>query len=197
MAFPNRGAAPQGPPRAASARNEDTEGWHQLTVRLGRAIDKRQERVLAALEGIGPDQRSKRLGLVAEAQTWINTPYLANADVKGAGVDCGMLLVRVFVDTGVIAAFDPRPYPIQWAFHQRAERYLELVQRFGVEIQGPPLPGDVALFKVGHGWAHGAVVVCWPEIIHANPPGECRYDNVENNLVLSRRRPRFFSAWGA
>jgi hypothetical protein len=30
-------------------------------------------------------------------------------DLKGVGVDCGMLIVRVFVDTGLCAPFDPRP----------------------------------------------------------------------------------------
>ena len=38
--------------------------------------------------------------IVAEARSWIGTPYHNCADIKGVGVDCGMLLVRVFVDLG-------------------------------------------------------------------------------------------------
>ena len=40
--------------------------------------------------------------VVAEARKWIGTPYHNCADVQGAGVDCGMLLVRVFVDSGLV-----------------------------------------------------------------------------------------------
>jgi len=137
--------------------------------------------------------------VVEEARTWLGTPYVSNGDVKGAGVDCGMLLVRVFVDVGLVEPFDPRPYPAQWALHQSAERYLEIVERLAKEIEGPPLPGDLALFKFGKCWAHGAIVTSWPEIIHANPTinsrAPCRLDDCKRNSNLSRRVPRFFSIW--
>lgn len=138
---------------------------------------------------------NERKKIVDEARSWLGTPYHGNADVKGAGVDCGMLLVRVFVDVGLVADFDPRPYPMQWSMHQSQERYLELVLKLAKEISGPPLPGDVALFKFGKGWAHGSIVVNWPEIIHANPPGRCRRDDALANNVLRRMQPRFFSIW--
>jgi cell wall-associated NlpC family hydrolase len=57
------------------------------------------------------DQRAR---VVKEAVGWLGTPYRHQADIKGAGVDCGMLLVRVFVDTGLVAPFDPRPYENDW-----------------------------------------------------------------------------------
>lgn len=140
-----------------------------------------------------------RAAAVAEAKSWLGTPYVSNGDVKGSGVDCGMLLVRVFVDLGLIPPFDPRPYPAQWALHQRAEMFLDLVKKVGNEIEGPPLPGDVALFRFGHCWAHGAIVIDWPELIHANPTinsrAPCRYDNWERNSALRKREPRFFSVW--
>jgi cell wall-associated NlpC family hydrolase len=47
-------------------------------------------------------EAAQRATVVAEARSWIRTPYHNCADVKGAGVDCGMLLVRVFVDTGLM-----------------------------------------------------------------------------------------------
>jgi cell wall-associated NlpC family hydrolase len=146
----------------------------------------------------------QRAAVVAEAETWLRTPYVSNADQKGHGVDCGMLLVRVFVDTGIVPAFDPRPYPAQWAINQSAELYLGIVERFAKEIPGPPLPGDIALFKIGHCYAHGAIVIDWPRILHANPapggpsrnlPSSCRHDDWSRNLDLHRRVPRFFSVW--
>jgi cell wall-associated NlpC family hydrolase len=137
----------------------------------------------------------EREQVVKEALTWELTPYHENGDVKGAGVDCGMLLVRVFNDALGLGIPDPRPYPIQWAFHQKAERYLDIVESYAHEIQGPPAPGDVVVFKIGHCWAHGGIVVNWPEIIHANPPGDCRRDDWERSNQLRRLTPRFFSVW--
>lgn len=137
--------------------------------------------------------------VVAEAKTWLGTPYISNGAVKGAGIDCGMLLVRVFIDAGLIPDFDPRPYPAQWALNQSAERYLAIVESYAREIEGLPKPGDIALFKFGKCWAHGAIVINWPEIIHSNPTmnsqAPCRIDNWEINSDLRRRSPRFFSIW--
>jgi len=152
-----------------------------------------------------PHQRleEKRLrdAIVEEAKTWLGTPYHPCADVKGAGVDCGMLLVRVYCDLGLIERFDPRPYPSQWALHQRAELYLELVKRFGRELPEGEAPkrGDAALFKFGHCWAHGAIITDWPNLIHANPSmnpnAPCREDNWLQNTELHKRPPRFFSCF--
>ena len=65
--------------------------------------------------------------LVREARSWIGTPYHPGADLCGVGVDCGMLLVRVLVDAGLVPAFDPRPYPQDWHLHRDDERYLGFV----------------------------------------------------------------------
>jgi cell wall-associated NlpC family hydrolase len=35
------------------------------------------------------------------------------------------------------------------------------------EIPGPPLPGDVAVFKFGRTFSHGAIVLAWPRVVHA------------------------------
>ncbi len=75
------------------------------------------------------DEAAQRAAIVREARSWIGTPYHNCADVKGrnGGVDCGMLLVRVFVDTGLVAPFDPRPYPPDWHLHRSEEKYLGFV----------------------------------------------------------------------
>ena len=65
--------------------------------------------------------------IVREARSWVRTPYHAQADIKGAGVDCGMLLVRVFVDSGLVPPFDPRPYADDWYLHRSEERYLGFI----------------------------------------------------------------------
>lgn len=145
-------------------------------------------------------EKSERALVIAEAQKWLGTPYHSNGAVLGAGIDCGMLLVRVYCDTGMVPKFDPRPYPAQWALHQSAEIYLGIVQRLAKEFDGPPLPGDIVLFKFGRCWAHGAIVYDWPEIIHSNPTvmdgsAPCRYDDWMKNMELAKREPRFFTIW--
>lgn len=141
--------------------------------------------------------------VVREAQSWIKTPYHSNADVKGAGVDCGMLLVRVFVDTGCVPPFDPRPYPPQWNFHQKAEKYMAWVRDRAIEVPGPddgrePLPGDIVLFRYGLCFAHGGIVQDWPVIIHAygNGPYQVLPQDVTFSVHLRRMNVRkFFTLW--
>lgn len=71
----------------------------------------------------------QRRHAVREAQSWVGTPYHPQGDIKGTGADCGMLLVRVFVDTGLCVPFDPRPYADDWYLHRAEERYLGLYIR--------------------------------------------------------------------
>lgn len=107
--------------------------------------------------------------VVAEALTWLDTPYHHAADVKGRGVDCAMLLVRVFVDTGLVEPFDPRPYPHDWYLHHDHERFLGWIERFGVRLKDGEReqPGDVRLYQWGRCVSHGAIVVSDTEIVHA------------------------------
>jgi hypothetical protein len=70
---------------------------------------------------LAEDEARRRL--VREARAWVGTPYHPGADLRGVGVDCGMLLVRVFVDAGLGPAFDPRPYPQDWHLQRRAGHF--------------------------------------------------------------------------
>ncbi|EQD79095.1 phage associated protein, partial [mine drainage metagenome] len=89
------------------------------------------------------------------------------ADLKGIGVDCAMLPVRVFVDLGLLAPFDPRPYPHDWMLHRSEERFLGWVERFAVRTVAPQ-PGDLALFRFGRCVSHGGII-CEPGyMIHAD-----------------------------
>ena len=87
-------------------------------------------------------EREPRTAVVAAARAWIGTPYHHMADVKGAGCDCAMLLVRVFCDLGLVEPFDPRPYVNDWHLHRGEERYLSFLLARAHEVASP-LPGDV------------------------------------------------------
>jgi cell wall-associated NlpC family hydrolase len=109
----------------------------------------------------------RRLKVVEEARSWLGTPYHHMARVKGAGTDCLMMLVAVYHAAGIIPDIHVPFYPPDWNLHRDAERYYEGLVQYAREISRAPEPGDVALFKFGRCFAHGAVVVAWPLVIHA------------------------------
>jgi NlpC/P60 family putative phage cell wall peptidase len=146
-------------------------------------------------------ETKQRAAVVAEARSWLKTPYHHAADVRGAGVDCGMLLVRVFVDTGLCEPFDPRPYPPDWMLHRSEEKYLGFVFDHTKEVDRP-LPGDVMVFRYGRAYSHGGIVVMANPltIVHAfTPVGRVIEDEVSSNSALCNpcRKPKFFSMWKA
>jgi cell wall-associated NlpC family hydrolase len=144
-------------------------------------------------------ERRQRGMVVKEARSWIGTRYHNQGDIKGIGVDCGMLLVRVFVDTGLCEPFDPRPYADDWYLHRAEERYLGFIFDRTKEVAAP-LPGDVMVFRYGRCYAHGGIVTSSEPltIVHAfQPSGRVLEEDVPGNLLLSapQRKPRFFSYW--
>lgn len=96
--------------------------------------------------------------IVAEAMTWMDTPYHHLGDIKGAGVDCAMLLVRTFVDVGILPAFDPRPYSPQWHLHRSDEKYLGWLRQYATETEQPQ-PGDVGVWRYGRAFSHAGILV--------------------------------------
>jgi cell wall-associated NlpC family hydrolase len=142
---------------------------------------------------------AQRAAVVAEARSWIGTPYHNCADIKGVGVDCGMMLVRIFVDTGLYPPFDPRPYPIDWHLHRSEERYLGFVFERGEEVTQPQ-PGDVMVLRYGRCYSHGGIVTGRTPltIVHAfHPAGRVLEESVAQNGALNDalRKPRFFDPW--
>ena len=109
----------------------------------------------------------RRAAVVDEAITWLRTPYHHMGRVKGAGTDCLMLLAEVYEACGVVPHVEVAFYPPDWNLHRDAERYLEGLLLYAREIAGLPRPGDVALWRFGRCFAHGAIVIQWPRVIHA------------------------------
>ena len=109
----------------------------------------------------------RQAAIVAEAESWLNTPYHHAADIKGVGVDCAMLPVCVYHALGLIPRIDPRPYPHDWMLHRSEERYLGWVEKFAARVDAPE-PGDLVLFRVGRCLAHGGIVISTDLMIHAD-----------------------------
>lgn len=111
-------------------------------------------------------QKELRAAVVREALSWQATPWRANARVKGHGCDCSTFLLEVYERCGVIPHFEPPFAPQQWHCHQTRELFKETVERFAHQVDEPK-PGDVVLWKYGHTYSHGGIVIAWPTIIHA------------------------------
>lgn len=116
--------------------------------------------------------------IVEEARKWLDakTPYHHQADVLGVGVDCAMIMVRIFADLGLIPKdVDPRPYAPDWHLHRSDEKYLGWVTKYATRVDAPE-PGDIALFKFGRCISHGGIVeTITPDIImiHADMHAGC------------------------
>lgn len=120
-------------------------------------------------------ERSLRGAVIEEAETWLKTPYHHMGRIKGAGCDCLTLLAEVYHAVGVIPHIELEFYPPDWNLHRDAERYLAGVMRHAREINANfpeerlrlVRPGDVAVFKFGRCFAHGAIITEWPSLIHS------------------------------
>ena len=138
----------------------------------------------------------RRAAVVAEAASWLRTPYHHMGRVKGGGTDCLMLLAEVYEAAGVIPHVEVPFYPPDWHLHRGVERYLEGLMHYAREIPnvvgGPsPQPGDAVLFKFGRCFAHGAIVVAWPHLIHAWHSAGVVYADAGQGQ-LAQRPTRFF-----
>jgi NlpC/P60 family putative phage cell wall peptidase len=133
-----------------------------------------------------------RQAVLAEARTWLRTPYHHAGKVKGPEgvVDCLMLLVAVFQTVGRVPLdFEPRPYAMDWMLHQGEEIYLEGLKKFMTQTD-TPLPGDVALYKFGRTASHGGIVTGPDELLHAYRQAGCVTLTDMNHL-----EPRLHSFW--
>jgi cell wall-associated NlpC family hydrolase len=150
-----------------------------------------------------------RQAVVREALSWVGTPYVQLGDVKGpaGAIDCSMLLVRSYVDAGVFAPFDPRPYPPNWHMHHSEERYLAWLNTLGTEVPAP-IAGDVVVMRFGMCFSHGGVMVDETRVVHALAQhGTCAVtdlreafiefervrDAVKKRMVWAPRPKKFFN----
>lgn len=112
------------------------------------------------------DDTERRNAVIAEALTWLNTPYHHMGRIKDAGCDCATFLCEVYERAGVIGHIDLDYYPIDWHLHRDDERYLTQLLGYAHEITSPE-PGDVAMYRYGRAAAHGAIYIDAETIIHS------------------------------
>jgi cell wall-associated NlpC family hydrolase len=146
--------------------------------------------------------------LVSEARSWLGTPYHACAGVKGSGVDCAYLLVRVYQNVGLIGDLPIQPYREGIGMLLRGQKlYRKIIASLCDEADyTTPAPGDVVVFnvKLSHKSdraraTHGALVSDWPRVIHAYQNIKCviesEYTRIPSCTLDSIWAPRVPHEW--
>lgn len=108
--------------------------------------------------------------LVVAAERWLGVPYHHAARLHGGpgtGIDCVNLLCCVYEEAGLVKHIELPYYPPDWMLHKSEEKFLMGILEHNLREVQRPLPGDIALFRFGRCFSHGAIVTRWPEIIHA------------------------------
>lgn len=152
------------------------------------------------LAGCNLTEHCQRQIVVAEALSWLGTPHVREARIKGVGVDCAELLAGVFINSGLLEPFAIPHHGALWHLHASREVYLEEIGEYLYPKDSAPLPGDVALFHVKRAYAHGGIVIDWPtKIIHCLHTGGVQWGDASRDafLIMEQRKwpPKFFTYW--
>jgi cell wall-associated NlpC family hydrolase len=140
------------------------------------------------------DEQEARALVVAEARSWLLTPFHHQAHIKGLGVDCAWLLIMCFRAAGIVAAdFRPGNYSREWFLHHDEERYMGIVAQYAHQLSegAAPKPADIALYKIGRCVSHGSIYIGEGLMIHANRKAK----QVELAEVKRCEMTRYFHSW--
>lgn len=116
----------------------------------------------------------RRAAIIEEARSWIGTPYLHQASLKGIGCDCLGLLRGVW--KGVMGSEPelPPPYSPDWA-EAGADTLVAAARKYLAEVDVDTFePGDVLLFRWRDNMPakHCAIATSPDTMIHAHD-GAC------------------------
>jgi hypothetical protein len=148
--------------------------------------------------------------VVAETRSWIKTPYHKAGRIKGAGVDCGTLLLCVFIWAGFISEeaieiFNKIcPVHQDWWCHAEDEKYTKLVIRHatrvltGISYQTlDAKPGSIVVTHHSSSsprFNHGGIVTRWPKLCHAVEPCVQEIDATKHHM-WSHREVIVYDPW--
>jgi hypothetical protein len=153
-----------------------------------------------------------RADVVAEALTWLHTPYEINQCVKGAGADCGRWIFDVLDKCGLVDANASAKaieiFGNDWSCHtddQKYQRYIFRMLRNARQIlrgiSSPAqkiLPACIVLVKTQSGRVadHGALVTHWPWALHAVPDYGVSEFNATTHWLWAHREIEAFDPFG-
>ena len=126
-------------------------------------------------------EQEERNKLIAEAKTWLRTPYIPEARVKGCGTDCGLFILQSFENVGLLPHIDIPHYPFDIAANCATPMYLNKIKEYCTKTDSEPVPGDIIVYKFsGSKVPHHAAILYRNEyIIHSH---------VKTGVTLSNRK---------
>lgn len=138
-----------------------------------------------------------RAAIVAEAMSWVGTPYHSHARIKGVGVDCAQLPAAVYHAIGLIDPVNPE-YPPDWMLHRDEEKFLSYVLPQAREIsEAEAQPGDLIIWRYGRTFSHSAIIIDMPQVVHAVIRGAAVIlADINRDSDLVDRPRRFFTVFG-
>ena len=128
--------------------------------------------------------------VIKEAKSWINTPHVHYTLQKGIGADCGLFIIGVYSNIGLINKEMPEYYPEDWAFHKPiGDMFESIVQRYCKEVTKEEIKsGDLILYQFGKCLSHGSILLPDNYIIHSEKPIGVTVSNRETNMWYSREK---------
>lgn len=114
-----------------------------------------------------PLSSRQRDAITWEARTWVGTPYRGHSCVKAFGTDCGQLIYGVYRNCGLVGELDlPKDYSLQVSQHRASTEYVDVLDIYFRDIpEEEVLPGDLVVYKLGHGYSHAALIIDWPTYV--------------------------------
>lgn len=106
--------------------------------------------------------------IAAAAKTWLGTPHINAARVKGKGIDCAKLCMAAVEDAGLmpVGTIQAEGYSNEWHLHHSEEKMLEYFQQYCSPVDTLQ-PGDFLLYQFGRCISHAAVYIGNDTVCHS------------------------------
>jgi NlpC/P60 family putative phage cell wall peptidase len=145
-------------------------------------------------------EQQERNAVIASARTWLTTPFVHGAGVKGAGCDCAHLLTAVYADVHKMpAGFTyPEYRPDWWRHTKNPEQFvIETAKKYFTEIAAAEaLPGDFVVLYMEAAWCHCAIMSGKDRAIEAWPKRATVAEiNTKEEQFYRNHAKRFFTCW--
>jgi NlpC/P60 family putative phage cell wall peptidase len=138
-----------------------------------------------------------RKAIIAEARSWVGTPFHHQGRVKGAGVDCVGLAIMVGKSLGLVdAGYDFNGYRRM----PYGSTLIDAIRNCGfVNEVKTPEPGDVLVFRIDTDPEHVAFLSDTNTLIHAYAPArkvaEARYDSQWQKKCVTAFKFKGIDSW--
>lgn len=111
--------------------------------------------------------------IIHEAISWVGTPFIRNACIKGLGVDCALLAGGIAIELGLIQTTQLKDIPVydlEYHIHNKDEKMFDILKSFGcVQLNIQEMqPGDIMTFRYGRSSSHLGILIDNSQFVHAN-----------------------------